>query len=119
MAAGKETPRQKMIGMMYLVLTALLAMNVRKAAGGICSVGAALGKMDPATRAKIEAAFVDTERFALTLLDRERQVEPSAKHVEFQFGLVGGHHPLDDVAWHVADDPHDLVAGADPGDVGR
>lgn len=25
---GKETPRQKMIGMMYLVLTALLAMNV-------------------------------------------------------------------------------------------
>ena len=28
MAGGKETPRQKMIGMMYLVLTALLAMNV-------------------------------------------------------------------------------------------
>lgn len=27
---GKETPRQKMIGMMYLVLTALLAMNVSK-----------------------------------------------------------------------------------------
>lgn len=31
MAGGKETPRQKMIGMMYLVLTALLAMNVSKA----------------------------------------------------------------------------------------
>ena len=31
MAGGKETPRQKMIGMMYLVLTALLAMNVTKA----------------------------------------------------------------------------------------
>ncbi|MFK7953131.1 MAG: gliding motility protein GldM [Ekhidna sp.] len=28
MAGGNETPRQKMIGMMYLVLTALLAMNV-------------------------------------------------------------------------------------------
>lgn len=27
---GKETPRQKMIGLMYLVLTALLAMNVSK-----------------------------------------------------------------------------------------
>lgn len=27
---GKESPRQKMIGMMYLVLTALLAMNVSK-----------------------------------------------------------------------------------------
>lgn len=30
MAGGKETPRQKMIGMMYLVLTALLALNVSK-----------------------------------------------------------------------------------------
>ncbi len=30
MAGGKETPRQKMIGMMYLVLTALLAMNISK-----------------------------------------------------------------------------------------
>jgi gliding motility-associated protein GldM len=28
MASSKETPRQKMIGMMYLVLTALLALNV-------------------------------------------------------------------------------------------
>src|SRR5438105_4950783 len=30
MAGGKLTPRQKMINMMYLVLTALLAMNVSK-----------------------------------------------------------------------------------------
>ena len=30
MAGGKETPRQKMIGMIYLVLTALLALNVSK-----------------------------------------------------------------------------------------
>ncbi|PID89994.1 MAG: hypothetical protein CSA97_05205 [Bacteroidetes bacterium] len=28
MGHGKETPRQKMIGMMYLVLTAMLAMNI-------------------------------------------------------------------------------------------
>ncbi len=32
MGHGKETPRQKMIGMMYLVLTALLALNVSKEA---------------------------------------------------------------------------------------
>jgi gliding motility-associated protein GldM len=31
MAGGKETPRQKMIGMMYMVLTALLALNVSSA----------------------------------------------------------------------------------------
>src|SRR5690606_220666 len=30
MVGGKETPRQRMIGMMYLVLTALLALNVTK-----------------------------------------------------------------------------------------
>ena len=30
MAHGKETPRQKMIGMMYLVLMAMLALNVSK-----------------------------------------------------------------------------------------
>jgi hypothetical protein len=29
--AAKETPRQKMIGMMYLVLTAMLALNVDSA----------------------------------------------------------------------------------------
>ena len=31
MAGGKETPRQKMIGMMYLVLTRLLALQVSNA----------------------------------------------------------------------------------------
>lgn len=30
MSSGKQTPRQKMIGMMYLVLTALLALNISK-----------------------------------------------------------------------------------------
>ncbi|MDG1658653.1 MAG: GldM family protein [Crocinitomicaceae bacterium] len=30
MAGSKETPRQKMIGMMYIVLTAMLALNVSK-----------------------------------------------------------------------------------------
>ena len=30
MAGGKLSPRQRMIGMMYLVLTALLALNVSK-----------------------------------------------------------------------------------------
>lgn len=30
MAGGKLSPRQKMINMMYLVLTALLALNISK-----------------------------------------------------------------------------------------
>ncbi len=39
MAGGKQTPRQKLIGMMYLVLTALLALNVSvEVLDGIVSV---------------------------------------------------------------------------------
>ena len=30
MASGKQTPRQAMVGMMYLVLLAMLAMNASK-----------------------------------------------------------------------------------------
>src|SRR5690606_32052876 len=45
MAGGKETPRQKMIGLMYLVLTAMLALNVSKAVlNGYVSVNNSLEK---------------------------------------------------------------------------
>ncbi len=45
MGGGKETPRQKMIGMMYLVLTALLAMNTSKQVlQGYLSVNESLAK---------------------------------------------------------------------------
>ncbi len=49
MAGGKETPRQKMIGMMYLVLTALLALNVSK------SVLNAFVTMDEGQQTTLEA----------------------------------------------------------------
>ncbi len=45
MAGGKETPRQKMIGLMYLVLTAMLALNVSKSIlNGYLSVNESLEK---------------------------------------------------------------------------
>ena len=45
MAGGKETPRQKMIGLMYLVLTAMLALNVSKAVlWGYISVSESMDK---------------------------------------------------------------------------
>src|SRR5437868_7294267 len=45
MAGGKETPRQKMIGLMYLVLTAMLALNVSKSIlNGYLSVNDSLEK---------------------------------------------------------------------------
>ncbi len=47
MAHGKETPRQKMIGMMYLVLTAMLALNVQKEVlNAFLIVEEGLGKMN-------------------------------------------------------------------------
>ena len=53
------------------------------------------------------------------LLDRERQLEPTAADVEIDLGVVGGQLPLDDVAGHVAVDADDLVADRDAGCSGR
>lgn len=64
MAGGKETPRQKMIGMMYLVLTALLAMNTSKQVlQGYLSVNESLEKSKQAlteNNARVTKAFEAT-----------------------------------------------------------
>lgn len=64
MAGGKETGRQKMIGMMYLVLTALLAMNVSKdildafviVNGSLEQTNASFGRKNDKTYQDFEAA---------------------------------------------------------------
>jgi gliding motility-associated protein GldM len=72
MAGGKETPRQKMIGMMYLVLTALLALQVQSAVmlkfkfidDGLLEIN---GKTDVAannTIKSIEKAVIDNKNQA-------------------------------------------------------
>ena len=53
MGGGKETPRQKMVGLMYLVLMALLAMNVSKE---IINAFVTLNN-------KIEGSITNTESF--------------------------------------------------------
>ncbi len=62
MGHGKETPRQKMIGMMYLVLTAMLAMNVS---------------------AEVLDAFVLVED-GLTQTAKNFKIETESSYVEFQ-----------------------------------
>ncbi|MES2762298.1 MAG: GldM family protein [Bacteroidota bacterium] len=61
MSSGKETPRQKMIGMMYLVLTALLALNVSKEIlQGFVMVDESLGKSKDIlddNNARVQKAF--------------------------------------------------------------
>src|ERR1035437_1025600 len=60
MAHGKETPRQKMIGMMYLVLTALLALNVSKEIlDAFVVVNESLGKTTSNFSARNEKLYAD------------------------------------------------------------
>lgn len=66
MAGGKETPRQKMIGMMYLVLTALLAMNISKdVLNAFIQINKGLGKtneiLEQKSQATIDAINSSTE----------------------------------------------------------
>ena len=62
MAGAKETPRQKMIGMMYLVLTALLALNISKEIlNGFVKVENGLRKTDQTVQGKSRETMLEFE----------------------------------------------------------
>ena len=62
MAGGKETPRQKMIGMMYLVLTALLALNISKEVlNGFVKVENSLQDTQHTLKGKVQETFTTLE----------------------------------------------------------
>ncbi len=74
MAGGKETPRQKMIGMMYLVLTALLAMNVSK---DILNAFVTVNEGLVHTNASFDTKNNITQNaFELAMLNDERKTKP-------------------------------------------
>lgn len=74
MAGGKETPRQKMIGMMYLVLTALLAMNISKdVLNAFIQINKGLGKTNEILENKAAAT-----------IESINQSKEGAKAVPFQ-----------------------------------
>jgi gliding motility-associated protein GldM len=65
MAGAKETPRQKMIGMMYLVLTCLLALNVSKdILKGFVTVNESLERTNEGSQLNNEKMLADFERAA-------------------------------------------------------
>jgi len=74
MGHGKETPRQKMIGMMYLVLTALLALNVS------ADILKAFTKIDKSIRTSTESSQKKNEaiysEFLKALTENENKVKP-------------------------------------------
>ena len=83
MAGAKETPRQKMIGMMYLVLTALLALNISKEIlNGFVKVENGLRKTDQTVQGKARETMLD---FEAKYLQDQQKVKPyydAAKDIE-------------------------------------
>src|ERR1051326_3601691 len=74
MAGRKETPRQKMIGMMYLVLTALLALNVSKEIlNAFIIVNTGLEKTNVNFTSKNEITYAQFEK---AKLNDEKKVRP-------------------------------------------
>ena len=82
MAGAKETPRQKMIGMMYLVLTALLALNISKEVlNGFVKVETSLrntqGTLDAKvneTSSALQAKYLQNKEKVQPFLDRAEVV---------------------------------------------
>lgn len=88
MAGGKETPRQKMIGMMYLVLTALLALNVSNAVlEKFAIIDDTLVKMieenSVTNNTKLESILASTSQDpeALAAKEKAKQVRELAKNM--------------------------------------
>lgn len=74
MAGAKETPRQKMIGMMYLVLTALLALNISKEVlNGFVKVENSLRTTQGTLNAKVKETSSELES---KYLQNKEKVEP-------------------------------------------
>ncbi|MGB0979835.1 MAG: hypothetical protein ACPGVV_10590, partial [Croceimicrobium sp.] len=79
MAGGKLSPRQKMINMMYLVLTAMLALNVSK------DILKALTKLDESLETTISTVDAKNQD-AYDILQRSAAEKESAKD-EYQAAL--------------------------------
>jgi len=74
MGHGKETPRQKMIGMMYLVLTALLALNVSaEILNAFILVDKSLGKTAENFNNKNASVY---EKFANAMIENPVKAKP-------------------------------------------
>src|ERR1700741_2905525 len=89
MSGGKQTPRQKMIGMMYLVLTALLALNISKEIinafitidSGLKSTNSNFDKKNEMTYAAFEKAKMNDEKKAGPIYAQAMKVKKLSKDV--------------------------------------
>lgn len=106
MAGGKLPPRQKMIGMMYLVLTALLAMNVSKdILNAFVTVNDGLEKTKHNFREKNQAQY---DNFAKSYQENPKKYEEEYKEaMEVQ-------KVSDEVVNYIDDIKVEIIAGIEP-----
>jgi gliding motility-associated protein GldM len=87
MSGGKETGRQKMIGMMYLVLTALLAMNISKdvllafitVEHGLNNTNKNFDKKNEVLYAKFEKGMTENPKKTKPWADKAYKIKEEAK----------------------------------------
>tara|TARA_R110002096_G_scaffold136909_6_gene289813 strand:- start:7997 stop:9637 length:1641 start_codon:yes stop_codon:yes gene_type:complete len=106
MAGGKLSPRQKMIGMMYLVLTALLAMNVSKdILNAFVTVNDGLEKTKTNFGDKNQDQYA---AFAASYNENKAKVEPFYnKAIEVQ-------KLADEIVTYIDDIKVEIIAGIEP-----
>lgn len=108
MAGGKQSPRQKMINMMYLVLTALLALNVSKEileAFVVVNQGMLIQKENiESNNGRIIAAFEQQKMLYKDNYDRIKPYYEDAKLV---------HKMSDDLVTDIEEMKADLIAQAE------
>ncbi len=90
MAGGKQSPRDKMIGMMYLVLLALLAMNVTKSVlnsfvvinGAMKKTNIAFSQKNDATMAEFSVQNGLNETKVLPFFNKAKNVHQASKELD-------------------------------------
>lgn len=89
MSGGKQTPRQKMIGMMYLVLTALLALNVSKEIinsfmvieTGLISTKSGIDNKNGILYGQFELAVLNDEKKAKPFYDKAMAIKAKSEEL--------------------------------------
>lgn len=93
MAGGKQSPRDKMIGMMYLVLLALLAMNVTKSVlnsfviinGAMTETNIAFDEKNESTMSEFAAQNSQNEAKVLPFYNKAKAVHEATKELNEYF----------------------------------
>ena len=109
MAAGKLSPRQKMINMMYLVLTALLALNVSKEVlNSFFEVNKGIERTTTNFSLKNGSTYADFDNAVANNPEKFQKVRDQAYSVKTK---------VDATVLYIQEMKYDLVSKADKGKV--